>query len=66
MGFERFRWAVFIIACVILFYFYLIKGFISNCIFEWPIRWDITTCWNEQIIPAQQKAIETASPLSPL
>jgi flagellar basal body-associated protein FliL len=40
--------------------------FVHNCIFHWPIRWDIGKCWQEQILPAQQKAGETASPFVPL
>jgi len=32
--------------------------FFANCIFEWPIRWDVSTCWEEQKAPAKQKAIE--------
>ncbi len=54
--FEKFQWIAFFIICAVLFGFYLIKGFISNCIFEWPIRWDVGTCWNEQINPAKDKA----------
>lgn len=43
---------------VITFAVCFVYNFISNCIFEWPIRWDIGTCWNEQIQPSKQKASE--------
>ncbi|RJO61207.1 hypothetical protein C4544_03490 [candidate division WS5 bacterium] len=58
--FEKFQWIAFFIICAVLFGFYLIKGFISNCVFEWPIRWDVHACWNEQINPAKEKAAEKA------
>lgn len=57
---EKFKWKLFFIVCVVLFIFYFIHGFLSNCVFKWPIRWDVATCWNEQIIPAKQKAAEKA------
>lgn len=44
----------------LLFIFYFSTSFISNCVFEWPIRWDVKTCWVEQIHPAKEKATEKA------
>lgn len=49
-----------VIVFVVCFIFYLLSSFISNCIFEWPLRWDVGTCWNEQINPAKEKAVEKA------
>lgn len=46
------------IVFVVCFVFYLMSSFVSNCIFEWPLRWDIGTCWNEQVGPAKEKAVE--------
>ena len=48
------------IVFVVCFIFYFLSGFISNCIFEWLLRWDAGTCWNEQINPAKEKAVEKA------
>lgn len=58
--FEKFQWAVFLTACVVFFIWYYILGFFQNCIFEWPVRWDVKTCWNEQYEPARDKAAEKA------
>jgi len=63
--FEKFQWIVFCIICTVLFAFYLIKGFIFNCVFEWPIRWDVRVCWSEQINPAKEKAAEKATNFMP-
>lgn len=49
----------------IVFVGVFIYRFFSNCIFEWPIRWDVKTCWNEQIAPAKQKAAEQAADFAP-
>lgn len=35
--------------------------FILNCIIEWPIRLDVSTCWDEQKGPAKEKALEITS-----
>lgn len=64
--FERFQWVVTIMIFCILFVIYFAYKFLSNCIFEWPIRWDVHTCWKEQIAPSKEKAIEKASVFAPL
>lgn len=63
---EKFQWILFTIVFVILFIIYFTYRFFSNCVFEWPIRWDVSTCWNEQIVPSKEKAIEKASVFAPL
>jgi hypothetical protein len=63
--FEKFCWVVFIVILIISFIYFVIAGFITNCVFHWPIRWDVGTCWHEQIMPAQQKAAQTAEPFMP-
>jgi hypothetical protein len=55
---ESFQLVLVAVIFTVCFVFYIIKGFIFNCIFEWPIRWDIMTCWTEQINPTVQKASE--------
>lgn len=58
---EMFSWVLLAIIFVTSYVFFFIHGWLSNCVFEWPIRWDIKTCWNEQKAPATQKALnETA------
>ena len=54
---EKFQWALAIAIFIIAFIFYFVINYFSNCIFEWPIRWDVKTCWHEQINPAKNKAI---------
>lgn len=57
---EKTQWILTSIVFIICFIFYLLWGFISNCIFEWPIRWDVGACWIEQVKPAKEKAVEKA------
>jgi len=57
---ESFGWMLVSIIFTIFFIFYLLKGFVINCIFEWPIRWDVNKCWTEQIDPASKNAAEKA------
>jgi hypothetical protein len=57
------KWTVIAIVFTVLYIFYRISGFFSNCIFEWPIRWDVNTCWQEQHEPAKQKASEVTAQL---
>ena len=62
---EQFQWGIAIAIFVLFFIIYFAFGFISNCIWEWPPRRDVSTCWNEQIHPAQEKATEKAAPFVP-
>jgi hypothetical protein len=57
------KWTVIFIVFTVVYIFNLITGFFSNCVFEWPPRWDVNTCWQEQHEPAKQKATETVAPL---
>lgn len=50
---------------VIVFIVWQIYGFFAHCIFEWPIRLDMRTCWSEQTDPAYKKAAEAASNFVP-
>lgn len=54
--------------CVIftvLFVGYVVYGFIGRCVFEWPIRWDMATCWSEQVNASSQKAAENSAEFLP-
>ena len=62
---EQFQWILVGVVLVFGFVVYFIYGFFTNCIFEWPPRWDIGTCWEEQKAPAKQKAIEDALQFAP-
>ena len=62
---ERFQWGLAAVVFVIGFIVYFIYGFFTNCVFEWPPRWDVGTCWEEQKAPAKQKAIEDAIQFAP-
>lgn len=62
---EKFQWVLTSIVFVVVFIGAFIYFFASNCIFEWPIRWDVKTCWSEQIQPAKEEAIEKAANFVP-
>ena len=62
---EKISWVITSIVFVFMFIFYFIHGFFINCVFNWPIRWDVGTCWSEQIEPAKNKAVESASQFIP-
>lgn len=57
---DKLHLMIVVVVFVVCFVFYLMSSFVSNCIFEWPLRWDIGTCWNEQVGPAKEKAVEKA------
>lgn len=58
-------WIPALIVFAVVFLVVFIGRLFSNCIFEWPIRWDFGTCWNEQIESAKQKAAESAAEFAP-
>ncbi len=58
MGFAS---AIFVIAFVWIFGW----SFLTACIFHVPFRVDVGTCWNEQVRPAQMKAINEAAHFVP-
>jgi hypothetical protein len=62
---EALQWAITIFVFATVFVFVFIWRFTTYCIFEWPIRWDVKTCWNEQIAPSSQKAAEQAANFAP-
>ena len=62
---EKIGWAIASFVFVVVFVAYFIYSFFANCIFEWPIRWDVGTCWDEQKAPAKQKAVEEAIKFAP-
>lgn len=62
---EKFQWGLAIVIFIIAFIFYFVGSYFSNCIFEWPPRWDVKTCFNEQINPAKEKAAEKAANFVP-
>lgn len=62
---KEFMWIFVGIIFVFYLVIYFVNSFFENCIFEWPIRWDVGTCWDEQKEPAKQKAIEEAIKFAP-
>ncbi len=62
---EKFQWVLTAIVFVVVFIGAFIYFFASNCIFEWPIRWDIKACWHEQVQPAKEEAIDKAANFVP-
>ncbi|OGI98624.1 hypothetical protein A3H53_01245 [Candidatus Nomurabacteria bacterium RIFCSPLOWO2_02_FULL_40_10] len=60
ISFKEFQWIVFFTILILAFIYFFVLGFIKNCVFGWPIRWDARTCWNEQIKPASEKSAEKA------
>jgi hypothetical protein len=63
--FEKFSLVVAGIVFIISFSYVMIAGFLSNCVFHWPIQWNVDACWHEQIAPAQNKAVQAASNFVP-
>jgi len=48
--------------CLVIFQ---ANNFLKYCVFEWPIRWDVASCWKEQVEPSKEKAAEVASHFMP-
>ncbi|MES3004627.1 MAG: hypothetical protein V4690_00780 [Patescibacteria group bacterium] len=63
--FEIPKWIFYFLTLTILFIVFFSFNFVSNCIIEWPPRWDVRTCWSEQFEPAKTKAIEKSAPFMP-
>ncbi|MBP6858853.1 MAG: hypothetical protein KBC33_03435 [Candidatus Pacebacteria bacterium] len=61
----RFQWALFFGALFIIFVLSFAFRVFTNCILEWPVRWDISVCWHEQVQPSKNEAIEKASMFLP-
>lgn len=55
-----FGWIVTSVVFTACFVMYFAHHFVANCIFEWPIRWDVGVCWNEQVDSAVRGASEVA------
>lgn len=62
---EEFQWVLTVVVFVTFFIIYFTNNFFSNCIFEWPIRWNVKVCWNEQIPDAKERALEKAANFIP-
>lgn len=62
---EKFQWVVASVVFAVVFVVLLAYGFVAHCVIEWPIRWDVGTCWHEQVDPASKKAAEAASNFIP-
>jgi hypothetical protein len=62
---DAFQWLVVCVVFAVCFVFYFIHGFFANCIFEWPLRFDVKVCWNEQVDPSVHKAAEKAANFVP-
>jgi len=62
---ERFQWMIVMIVFIIVFLTTFAWRFTTNCIFEWPIRWDVGVCWVEQLTPSKEEAIEKAVNFAP-
>jgi len=58
-----FHWVLVAVVFAVVYVSWMIWGFITNCIFTWPIRLDVNVCWSEQKIPAHEKAIDAAGHL---
>lgn len=57
---DQFRLLITAIVFSVVFCIVLAYRFFTNCIFEWPLRWDVGVCYNEQVQPAKEKAAEAA------
>lgn len=55
---EKIKWIFLAVVFSAAFLFYVLKGFLFNCILEWPLIFDVITCWKEQIDPAVKDTSE--------
>lgn len=62
---EKLQWALVVAVFVVVFLVVFVYRFFAHCIFEWPIRWDVKTCWNEQVGPAKEEAVEESIKFAP-
>jgi hypothetical protein len=62
---EFYRYLLVAVVFTIIFIPCFIYFFFSNCVFVWPVRWDMKTCWHEQIAPSSEKAAKGAVNLLP-
>ncbi len=60
-----FQWCLAAVIFTVGTVMYFSWFFVHNCIFHWPPRWDIKTCWSEQIHSAQERAAQDASLFAP-
>lgn len=63
--FKKFHWSFYLMLILVAFLMWFIYNLVTNCIIEWPIRWDFKTCWNEQIEPSKNRAIESTADFAP-
>ena len=63
--FEDFMVVLFVIVLLGGFALFFTWNFITNCIFEWPIRWDVAQCFDDQLDPSWKKAGENAMDFLP-
>jgi len=62
---KEFQLLFAVVIFIVVFILSFIKNFFSNCIFEWPPRWDVVTCWHEQVAPSRWNAAEKAANFVP-
>jgi hypothetical protein len=62
---NKFHWFLYIGITFALAAWFIIKGYFSNCVFEWPTKFYSLSCLKEQIEPAQKKALEETVDLMP-
>lgn len=62
---EWFQWAIFAVVFFVIFVISMIWNFTANCVFEWPLRFDVATCWDEQKPDAKEDATDAASNFMP-
>ena len=64
-GEEKFAWVVASIVFVVVFIVWFIFSFFSHSVFVWPPRFDVVACWNQQVEPAKDKAVNAAANFVP-
>jgi hypothetical protein len=65
MSYREFTIVFFLIVFVAVFLWIFAGRFFSYCIWEWPPRWDVGTCWNEQVDPSLKAASEASAEFMP-
>ena len=63
LTFKQFHWLFYIAIVLVATIYFVVTGFFVNCI--WHPTWHLIRCFEQQLSPAQQKALESTSDFMP-
>lgn len=62
---EIFGWILFCVVFYVVLSVNMVWLFTTNCVFEWPPRFDVSVCWEEQKLEAKENAADAAGNFMP-